>query len=48
VSFLDDDDWIAEDFIETIMGALKTGPDYVGFKVLYTVDGTRRSRCSTR
>jgi hypothetical protein len=39
VSFLDDDDWIAEDFIETIIGALKTGPDYVGFKVLYTVDG---------
>jgi hypothetical protein len=40
VSFLDDDDWVADDFIETIMGALKTGPDYVGFKVLYTVDGT--------
>jgi hypothetical protein len=39
VSFLDDDDWIAEDFIATIMEALDQEPDYVGFKVLYTVDG---------
>lgn len=39
ISFLDDDDWIAEDFIETIMAALEEGPDYVGFKVLYTEDG---------
>jgi hypothetical protein len=39
VSFLDDDDWIAEDFIETIMEALYLEPDYVGFKVLYTKDG---------
>lgn len=39
VSFLDDDDWIAEDFIETIMDALEQEPDYVGFKVLYTEDG---------
>lgn len=39
ISFLDDDDWIADDFIETIMGALKQEPDYVGFRVLYTKDG---------
>jgi hypothetical protein len=39
VSFLDDDDWIAEDFIETIMEALYLEPYYVGFKVRYTVDG---------
>src|SRR3954464_12448191 len=39
VSFLDDDDWVAEDFVETIMEALYLEPDYVGFKVLYTVDG---------
>jgi hypothetical protein len=39
VSFLDDDDWVAEDFIETVMEALYLEPDYVGFKVLYTVDG---------
>jgi hypothetical protein len=39
VSFLDDDDWIAEDFIATIVTALEQKPDYVGFKVRYTVDG---------
>jgi hypothetical protein len=39
VSFLDDDDWVAEDFVASIMGALEKRPDYVGFKVKYTVDG---------
>jgi hypothetical protein len=39
VSFLDDDDWIAEDFIDTIMYALHEWPDYVGFRVKYTKDG---------
>jgi hypothetical protein len=39
VSFLDDDDWIADDFISTIMDALEQEPDYVGFRVLYTKDG---------
>lgn len=42
VSFLDDDDWIAPDFIETIMEALEQEPDYVGFKVLYTENGEPR------
>lgn len=39
VSFLDDDDWIAEDFIASIMAALQERPDYVGFRVRYTSDG---------
>jgi len=39
VSFIDDDDRIAEDFVKTIMKALRKRPDYVGFKVLYTVNG---------
>lgn len=39
VSFLDDDDWIADDFIEAIMTALQEQPDYVGFRVRYTQDG---------
>jgi hypothetical protein len=39
ISFLDDDDWIAPDFIASIMDALLQEPDYVGFKVLYTQDG---------
>jgi Glycosyl transferase family 2 len=39
VSFVDDDDWVEPDFVETIMEALHERPDYVGFKVLYTVNG---------
>jgi hypothetical protein len=39
VSFLDDDDWIVDDFVATIMKALRGRPDYVGFKVLHTEDG---------
>lgn len=39
VSFLDDDDWIEPDFVSTIMKALEHKPDYVGFKVRFTVDG---------
>lgn len=39
VSFLDDDDWVEPDFIPTIVEALKTKPDYVGFRVRWTEDG---------
>ena len=39
VSFLDDDDWIVDDFVPTVMRALGERPDYVGFKVRYTEDG---------
>ena len=39
ISFMDDDDWVAPDFISRIMTALQEDPDYVGFKVKYTVDG---------
>lgn len=39
VSFVDDDDMVAEDYVQAIMEALKQNPDYVGFNVLYTVDG---------
>jgi hypothetical protein len=39
VSFLDDDDWVEPDFVGTIMAALDKQPDYVGFKVKYTVNG---------
>lgn len=40
VSFLDDDDWVVEDFVKTIMKTLREQqPDYVGFRVLYTEDG---------
>ena len=39
VSFFDDDDWPADDFIESIVAALAEKPDYVGFNVHYTEDG---------
>lgn len=42
VSFFDDDDWPAEDFIPAIMDALKRRPDYVGFDVDFTEDGVKQ------
>jgi hypothetical protein len=39
VAFLDDDDWIHPDYLTRIMTALGSGPDYVGFECLYTIDG---------
>ena len=42
VSFLDDDDWVVDDFVPAIMHALEQHPDYVGFKVLFTEDGVKR------
>ena len=39
VSFVDDDDMLAPDFIPTVLRALEKRPDYVGFEVLYTEDG---------
>ena len=39
VCCVDDDDWIAHDYITRITAALAEGPDYVGFPVGYTVDG---------
>lgn len=39
VCFLDDDDWVAEDYVDAIRDALMHKPDYVGFQVHYTNDG---------
>jgi glycosyltransferase involved in cell wall biosynthesis len=39
VCFIDDDDWVAPDYIARIMTALGEHPDYVGFQVLFTEDG---------
>jgi len=36
VSFIDDDDWIADDYCDLIYDKLKTGTDYVGFNVKLT------------
>jgi hypothetical protein len=39
VSCIDDDDLVAPHFIKRVWPALLTRPDYVGFKICYTVDG---------
>jgi hypothetical protein len=39
VSFADDDDEVSPFFVARLMGALSAGPDYVGFKANYWVDG---------
>lgn len=39
ISFLSDDDSVAPDFVKRIDKALKTRPDYVGFKVRFHEDG---------
>lgn len=39
VSFVDDDDMVAPYFVDEVMAALETGPDYVGFQVQCYSDG---------
>jgi len=39
VSFVDDDDAVAPDYVDRIVRALDSEPDYVGFPVNFTVDG---------
>lgn len=38
-AYLDDDDWVHDDYVGRIMEALIERPDYVGWKLAYTVDG---------
>lgn len=42
VCCFDDDDLPAENYVAAIRGAFKYNPDYVGFKVKYTVDGDQK------
>jgi hypothetical protein len=39
VSQIDDDDWVSDDYIPTVMEALKEKPDYVGYRIRYTEFG---------
>jgi glycosyltransferase involved in cell wall biosynthesis len=39
VSFIDDDDAVADDYVPVILAALEAGPDVVGFETIYTRDG---------
>lgn len=42
-SFIDDDDMVSEDFVSSIMTALDSRPDYVGFQVRYFANGARQA-----
>ncbi len=39
VSFVDDDDWVEDDYVERIAKALKSDPDSVGITARFTYDG---------
>ncbi|MFI2663731.1 hypothetical protein [Micromonospora carbonacea] len=39
VSFVDDDDLVVDDYVATVVEALASRPDHVGFRVAYHVDG---------
>ncbi len=39
VSFVDDDDLVSPEYVASIVAALETGPDYVGFQVQCYSDG---------
>lgn len=39
VSYVDDDDWVADRYVEAILDALAGDPDAVTFTVEYTADG---------
>jgi glycosyltransferase involved in cell wall biosynthesis len=43
VSFIDSDDFVGRDYIETLMGAIKNEPDIVIFNEWYRIDGTGRT-----
>lgn len=36
---VDDDDWVEADYVASVMEALQSRPDYVGFQVRFTRDG---------
>ncbi len=39
IAFIDDDDWIAETYVDSILAALESSPDCVGFKIHCTTNG---------
>lgn len=42
VSFVDDDDLVAADYVDRVAAAFKQRPDHVGFRVEYCIDGVRQ------
>lgn len=39
VCFVDDDDWVADDYVDRILAALEPSPDCVGFLITCTTNG---------
>jgi len=46
VVFVDDDDAVAPDYVDAILGALETDPDVVSFDIELTENGGRPKRCT--
>lgn len=42
ISYVDDDDWLAPGFVRRVMKAMEHKPDYIGYEVLWTIDGVRQ------
>jgi glycosyltransferase involved in cell wall biosynthesis len=42
VCFVDDDDWVDDEYLPAIMAVLPTRPDHVGFRVRFTENGVIR------
>ena len=45
IVYFDDDDWPKPDYIESITGAIQSGPDCVGFKIAMTTNGANPQTC---
>jgi len=39
IAFIDDDDWVADNYIDLILEAIETEPDCVGINLTYTLNG---------
>lgn len=39
VAFIDDDDWVADTYVDDVLAALESNPDCVGFKITCTTNG---------
>lgn len=44
IAFVDDDDWVSENYIEQILRATDTKPDVVGFNSIYLLNGNNPKR----
>lgn len=46
VVYIDDDDWVSDDYVDSILAALATNPDCVGFKIECRMNGGRPEMAS--